>query len=412
MNFYDLKSVTEILNKRYFFRNKSFYFSRDFLRIKRFRFLFLFTILYKVNKMTRTIPAAFASGINEHIHRFLYMLVWTYWYKRLHGSVKIFLTGILSFFSNFDLIVDIYAIDSYNVNAYFIARYIAKKMKQNYTVWELLNPIRKEIGLVQHHLTPVNFNDVGNLFGTVSSSQIFKDGAFKRALSYCFVYAKNWYTFFLNRTYSRLNLELLVIYSDYFLKLDKLSIIHWSYITSKNRTCLKFFYFYNWDHFFPFLFKEDNLFNLQDTSIEPLFWYVVAEECMLSVLSLVLADFFLRLDCKAIVLSNFFLSRFMLFTFWTFNYNSFFSVNQKFFWNKPTKPVRGITGLKFRCTGRFSRRQRKSVVRFIESKVPLNTLSANIDYGFFSIPLKNSAISVKLWIYRTKFLPSFYFKLT
>ena len=56
--------------------------------------------------------------------------------------------------------------------------------------------------------------------------------------------------------------------------------------------------------------------------------------------------------------------------------------------------------MKFRCTGRFSRRQRKSIVRFIESKVPLNTLSADIDYGFAEALTTYGIIGIKTWIFK------------
>lgn len=55
-------------------------------------------------------------------------------------------------------------------------------------------------------------------------------------------------------------------------------------------------------------------------------------------------------------------------------------------------------GFKIQCVGRFSRRQRASSYWFSLGKVPLNTLSSIIDYGFYSMPIRNSAISVKVWI--------------
>jgi small subunit ribosomal protein S3 len=62
----------------------------------------------------------------------------------------------------------------------------------------------------------------------------------------------------------------------------------------------------------------------------------------------------------------------------------------------------GFLGFKVHLRGRFSRKQKASSIRFFKGTVPLNTLKASIDYGFYTIPLKNSLISVKVWFYKTE----------
>jgi ribosomal protein S3 len=59
-----------------------------------------------------------------------------------------------------------------------------------------------------------------------------------------------------------------------------------------------------------------------------------------------------------------------------------------------------IMGYKMSLKGRFTRKQRASSIWFHQGFVPLNTVKAVIDYAFFTIPLKNSAISIKLWLYK------------
>lgn len=59
-----------------------------------------------------------------------------------------------------------------------------------------------------------------------------------------------------------------------------------------------------------------------------------------------------------------------------------------------------LFGFRFQFKGRFSRKQRASSIVYNIGKVPLTTLTANIDYSFCTIPLKNSAVSVKVWLYR------------
>jgi len=54
----------------------------------------------------------------------------------------------------------------------------------------LLNPIRKELSIVQRHLVPVKSKEIERLFNRPSEIAIFRDGVFRRALSFCFSYAR------------------------------------------------------------------------------------------------------------------------------------------------------------------------------------------------------------------------------
>jgi len=63
-------------------------------------------------------------------------------------------------------------------------------------------------------------------------------------------------------------------------------------------------------------------------------------------------------------------------------------------------PDRGLIGYKIQLRGRFTRKQIAAKHVFKGGHVPLNTLNSNIDYGFATVPIKNSAIGVKVWLYR------------
>src|SRR5699024_1058374 len=82
----------------------------------------------------------------------------------------------------------------------------------------------------------------------------------------------------------------------------------------------------------------------------------------------------------------------------SFNYLSAFSGQAKSWERKKHRHLiqKPLIGFKFVCSGRFSRKQRSSKLICKQGRMPLNTLSANIDYGFYWIPLKNSTISVKI----------------
>lgn len=71
------------------------------------------------------------------------------------------------------------------------------------------------------------------------------------------------------------------------------------------------------------------------------------------------------------------------------------------------KYKRFLVGFKLVLKGRFSRKQRASKISLIIGKVPLNSLKFNIEYAFATIPLKNSAISLKLYLCKNKDLTMF-----
>ena len=112
---------------------------------------------------------------------------------------------------------------------------------------------------------------------------------------------------------------------------------------------------------------------------------------------------------------NFHFNRLIRYNYWTYMYEKFISHDMKLNKNKIRREQLGrhghLTGFKFHCVGRFSRKQRATSKWFIENKLPLNTLNSNIDYGFFSVPLKNSSAGIRIWLYKEKNYTNFYFKM-
>jgi hypothetical protein len=70
----------------------------------------------------------------------------------------------------------------------------------------------------------------------------------------------------------------------------------------------------------------------------------------------------------------------------------------------------GLIGFKFHLRGRFSRKQKASSIWFGRGLIPLNTLSATLDYNFSSMAIKNSLISIKVWLYRNTFYPKWFIR--
>lgn len=61
----------------------------------------------------------------------------------------------------------------------------------------------------------------------------------------------------------------------------------------------------------------------------------------------------------------------------------------------------GFLGFKLQFKGRFSRKQRAANLWFQEGRVPLSTLSSKIEFSFYTVPLVNSAMTVRVWLNKT-----------
>jgi hypothetical protein len=70
--------------------------------------------------------------------------------------------------------------------------------------------------------------------------------------------------------------------------------------------------------------------------------------------------------------------------------------------------IKFMEGFKSRMGGRLSRKQRASSFLLTWGTVPLNTFSSNIEYAFFSAPLRNSEVTIKLWFNKTTDMPAFH----
>ena len=65
----------------------------------------------------------------------------------------------------------------------------------------------------------------------------------------------------------------------------------------------------------------------------------------------------------------------------------------------------GAKGIKIRCGGRLGGAEMGRVESYHEGSVPLHTLRANIEYGFFEARTTFGRIGVKMWIYKGDAVP-------
>jgi len=65
----------------------------------------------------------------------------------------------------------------------------------------------------------------------------------------------------------------------------------------------------------------------------------------------------------------------------------------------------GAQGIKIRCSGRLGGAEIARSVEQMAGRVPLQTIRADIDYGFTEAKTKYGPIGIKVWIYRGDFQP-------
>jgi small subunit ribosomal protein S3 len=58
----------------------------------------------------------------------------------------------------------------------------------------------------------------------------------------------------------------------------------------------------------------------------------------------------------------------------------------------------GAEGIKIRCAGRLGGAEMSRVEQYLEGRVPLHTLRANIDYGFTEAKTKAGILGIKCWV--------------
>jgi small subunit ribosomal protein S3 len=58
----------------------------------------------------------------------------------------------------------------------------------------------------------------------------------------------------------------------------------------------------------------------------------------------------------------------------------------------------GAEGIKIRCAGRLGGAELARVEQYMEGRVPLHTLRANIDYGFAEARTVYGKLGIKCWI--------------
>lgn len=324
-----------------------------------------------------------------------------------------------------------YLIGNESINATFLARYIANKFRQNLSLRRVLNPLSREFRRVTH----IYHYDSKLISAERSLSQRQFDNkiALKRAWGLLFGPCSDGFSSYLveyfNKSCTWSSLDMLILYvwvSNKFTeieekleeeeekseeekkKLKEKRLYFSTYLTNRlnaffiiymtdiknwvlnlsaftlERYVIDISMYNNWNYFFNFILQH----------------ILINKSCFNKIN---LFKQYVPLITKLASRSYY---RFIKYNYWSVNYKLWHSINafnylkaRQEVENAPTNLFRGF---KIHCLGRFSRRQRAKSFWLHLGMVPLNKYKANIDYSHYTMPIKNSLISIKVWVHMVR----------
>ena len=318
--------------------------------------------------------------------------------------------------------VNFYLINNNSVNAKFLSRFIARKLKQNYPVKELLNPIRKELVMVikMTALPPsCYFATVDKKYIIAVNNKITRNNVFKTLLNSLFIiYNKNLLIYFLKyKTWFTLDFVIIYSWLNFNINNVKLLInVTHNYFIRKcaylcffeNRVNIDSgnFLFFPKVKFLSYFSQKYKFLGFFDFIFSYLY---VSKSCLLN---MNVFDYLSGFSLKSFRSSNIHFNRYLKFNYWNYNYgwsSEEFKINHLKSRIKLHTTAYNLRGYKMHLLGRFSRKQRAGSYWFSKGKVPLNSIDSFIDYAYFTLSLANSVITVKVWLYKTNDIDNIYF---
>lgn len=390
---------------------------KDMLSKIKFKYLYVwcYFTMYKQIMLQLSKTVSYPGQHHFSVLKRYFMFVKMQRINHLHTKLFVcLLTGLLSrFVDKCKIIINLYLIANENVTAKFLSRYIARKLQRTYTIKKLLKPLLKELRWVaksyrmpksaQHKL-------INNISTTFEHSLQYKRTIFQKII-------KNIQKFFIHR------IRILFVSTKNWFTLNLLTVGIW-FNTIKNiykyKTLFQY-YFLNKSYFLAFfersLDQKNNRFlpifvnlNLKINVTRILGWlfdyFITNKWTLLHLIKYTIPDIeTLKYSCIN-------LNRYLKFQYWNFNYLNWSLHENNYLKSRITKYTRLslFKGFKILFVGRFKRKQRASKYWISRGTVPLNTIKACIEYGYYTIPLINSAITVKVWIHRSKEKSNMYFQ--
>lgn len=401
-------------------------FRESFFYKKRLWHLILFFLIYINIKLNIARTSLFITPNRNSIFRRFYFF---YAFKNVLGRwVAAFghrMERCLNHLHNnyYPVNVRIFLVNNNCVNAKFLSRFIAKKIWQGMTVKDVLNPIRREL-LYLMAITSLPVSSYFNMVTEEGRMHLFNiwfdKSLYKNSLSFIFnnYFRLVKYIFYKENTY--ITIDLFIMFMLFYSKKKKannnllertpnffVNIAH-NYFTTKIVLVCFFehdIFVDNVDQlFFPKIYRHTYLNPInkyQDLYNTVYIHFFVNKHCLTNNNYFIVAT---KQQFSSVYNCGLNWRRFLNYRYWSVNYKAIYTdLGVNFLKSRIKIHTKGhnLIGYKMYLRGRFKRKQRAGHWWFSKGKTPLNTLSAFIDYSYFVIPIVNSTISVKVWLYKS-----------
>jgi hypothetical protein len=393
-----------ISNLRVLLKTSTFRFLSKNFRTSLMCFYSLFLYMWKIHDDAESfLPHHYLDLIRQ----FLFGLFWVNCFNIVFKNIAKWLNSFFNYiFGLKHIITKMYIIGNDDVTAKFISRYMARKYQQGYRVMDMVSPLTKELKFVIENLKDTSI--MGAFKDNKSNVNYFR-GLFKHFLMLMHsAFVEECYKFY-NINYIWITLEFLILEIQNVKKFKNINkLIGISKNLIKNQ--IGFFLFFNTKYMFfknlvfNSLLAWNNLFLRSIIDFSEFFNHMIEELYTFNFVFFWISNIYV--NAKIIQKLLIYLNKFIQKVYCNFNYiyNLNFMNKQKIRTAIRTKidnlKSEGIIGFKFQIKGRFSRRQKVSHVFFKHGLMPLNTITAHIEYAYYVIPIENSATIVKVWIYR------------
>lgn len=444
-----IKLLKKSLVTRYKFRTKKKRSIKNFI----FFLTFIVKLLKTIKKKNGRIIYKLRD-LNLKLVRLIFLNKLLSHFGRFYGS---FLKLIIYLLSNINRpILKFCFITNNSINARFLARYIGLKLKRKFPLFSVINPVKRELKKLYKRKKEKKSNLIrafyDSKFGLNEKILNYKD-SFKNIILHFSEKYIEFYNFYYYNYNSLITFDFLIFFFFLKKKLKNFKIIKiikktfFERYREKRFKKRKFYIKKKWIYFFKLIISKIKIFNIDYLIIinsflkNNLFINLFFSGNRNNIDNLASAFFLLKFDIntflfinknfifflvykiffnfthlninslfvlnsKYTMISNYFLRSFMYYLYTYYSFNNFieaFNINNRKIFKKTKELYKSnsfILGFKMSFKGRFTRKQRASSIWFHQGIVPLNTVKGVVDYAFFTVPLKNSAVSIKLWIYK------------
>lgn len=405
---------TDCLNREAiitFFKKRKFFTEHKLQLI----YVWCYFTIYKemMSSMKKSVYAPRAHHFSVLKRYFMYIKV--HKNQLMHTKILVYFLKMIMFkFVNmWDLVINVYLLANENVTAKFLSRYIARKLQQNFPLKRLLKPIIKELRLVAKSTCmpkSVYFRWKYEATDNLHVSFLYKRNKFKLILmTFISIFnTRNGVYFFEGKSWFTLNLLEVYIWFNSINNVTNFKMLFKYYFINK---CYFLCFFEkavnNKDNkFLPTVIDLNSRVNFQKVLYTLMDYFSTSKWSLFSWIS------YNEPDIAKWKYACMHLNRYLKFQYWNFNYINWSMHATNNLKSRSAKYSRlgCLKGFKIQLLGRFKRKQRASKYWTSRGTVPLNTISAIIDYGYYTIPLINSAITVKVWLHKIDIDSNLYYQ--